>query len=90
MELKINNPKYYVGVQTRGEDKDYHLTLITEVDNIKKTWKAEADKKPYVFASRKLAEEMVVCLALNMTFAVVVYGQYDITGQPFVDHREDK
>lgn len=87
MELKINKPKYYVGVQTNNGDKDYHLCLITEIDNLKKTWKAEADKKPLSF-SKELAEELVVCLAINETFAVVVYCGGELSGQPFVKHEE--
>lgn len=85
MELKINNPKYYVGVQTNNGDRDYHLCLITETDNATSTWKAEADKKPKLF-TKKLAEELVVCLAINGVFAVVVCSNGELSGQPFVKH----
>lgn len=85
MELKISNPTYYVGVQTNNGDRDYHLCLITETDNVTNTWKAEADKMPKVF-SKRIAEELVMCLAINETFAVVVCSNGKLTGQPFVKH----
>lgn len=86
MDFKIKKPVYYVGVQTGDfENRDYHLTLITEVDNLNKTWKAEVNKKPMVF-TKELAEEMVICLGINDTFAVVVYSQNELTGQPFTKH----
>lgn len=83
--LKINNPKYYVGVQT-GEDRDYHLTLITSIDRATSSWRADNDKKPLAFYNREYAEEMVVCLAVNETFAVVVETAGELTGQPFIKH----
>lgn len=82
--LTIQNPKYYVGVQT-GEGKDYHLTLITETDNVTKTWRAYNSEKPKEF-SKELAEELVMCLAINDTFAVVVESAGELTGQPFIKH----
>lgn len=86
MDFKIKKPFYYVGVQTGDfENRDYHLTLITEVDWGKRTWKAENNQKPKQF-TKDLAEEMVICLGINDTFAVVVYSQYELTGQPFVKH----
>ena len=36
--------------------------------------------------TKELAEEMVICLGINNAFAVVVYSQYELTGQPFVKH----
>ena len=85
MELKFNNPKYYVGVQIDNGDKDYHLCLITETDNATSTWKAEVDKKPKWF-DKKIAEELAVCLMLNERFAVVVCSNGELRGQPFVKH----
>lgn len=90
MGFKIKRPVYYVGVQTGDfEKRDYHLTLITEVDYGSRTWKAEVNKKPMTF-TKELAEEMVVCLAINDTFAVVLYCEEPgVTGQPFVNHSND-
>ena len=88
MDFKIKKPVYYVGVQTGDfENRDYHLTLITEVDYGKRTWKAEVDKKPKQF-TKELAEEMVICLAINDTFAVVVYCDGELSGQPFAKHEK--
>lgn len=88
MDFKIKKPFYYVGVQTGDfENHDYHLTLITEVDYGKRTWKAEDNKKPRKF-TKELAEEMVICLGINDTFSVVVYSQGELTRQPFVKHNK--
>lgn len=90
MDLRIKNPNYYVGVRTGDFEKgDYHMTLITEVDNIKNTWKAENDKKPKSF-TKDIAEELVVCLEINGVFAVVVYSAGELVGQPFVEHKQNK
>ena len=82
MDFKINKPKYYVGVHTsRG------LELVTSIDNIEHTWKAEKNAKPMVF-SKSLAEELVICMGINGTFAVVIYTQnhVDLLTQPFVKY----
>ena len=81
MDFKIKKPKYYVGVHTsRG------LELITKLEG--KTWYAEKDKKPMTF-SKAFAEEMVICLAINGTFAVVLYTQnhVDLLTQPFARYK---
>lgn len=82
MDFKINKPKYYVGVHTsRG------LELVTSIDNIKHEWLAEKNKKPMTF-SKSLAEELVICLGVNDTFAVVIYTQnhVDLLTQPFAKY----
>ena len=54
-KMKIVGQIYYVGVQTGDfENKDYHMTLVTEMDS--HTWKAEDDKKPMAM-SKKLADQ---------------------------------
>lgn len=79
MDFTIKKANYYVGVTTPAG-----LMLITETDNIKHTWEADPNGEPKVF-TKKLAEEMVLCLYLNGTHSVVVYTPDYITykHQPF-------
>lgn len=84
MDFKIKKPKYYVGVHTsRG------LELVTKTEG--SMWYADKDQKPKVF-TKSLAEELVVCMAMNDTFAVVLYTQdhIDLLKQPFAKYNEEK
>lgn len=88
MDLKFKHPVYYVGVQT-GQDKDYHLTLVTHIENYPHhIWEAKNSEKPLAFTSKKRAEELAFCIQLNGTFACVVMCGNKLTGQPFVKHEE--
>ena len=80
MDFKIKKPKYYVGVHTsRG------LELVTRIE--RHNWYAEKNAKPMTF-TKALAEELVICMRINGTFAVVVYTQnhVDLLNQPFAKY----
>lgn len=89
MALKINKPYYYVGVQTGDFQKgDYHMTLVTHMENYPHhIWEAKNSEKP-IRLTKQMAEELVVCMALNGRFACVVTCMDELTGQPFINHKE--
>ena len=59
---------YYGVIVETGKGKKF----ITQLDRLAKTWKAEDNKRPYLFDNIKQARDLNYCLLLNGYIANVV------------------